>query len=67
MEIVAKVRKQGGSLSILLPVEEARREGVRPGTEVRVTVVPSRRKDYFGVYRGNGWTREDERDRELSD
>ncbi len=66
MEVVARVRKQGGSLSVLLPVEEARREGIQSGTEVRVRV-EKRKKSYFGCLGpGPGWTEEDQRDREIS-
>jgi len=53
VEIVATVRKVGGSLMLTIPKERADEEGIREGTMVTVRV-QKRRQSSFGMFPGLG-------------
>jgi len=58
-QVVARVRRVGGSLMITLPKEAADAEGIREDSVVTVRVA-KRRRDSFGALRGIGPWEHDE-------
>ncbi len=58
-EIVATVRRVGGSLMVTIPKEAADGEGIREGTAV-VLRLRKKRRSSFGLFPGLGPWRHDE-------